>query len=247
MTLDPRNKHFEIILKGEAETFLPAERAVLGIEVSGRDLDKQAVAKHVLLTARRVETLLTQLAPQMNTVEARAEAPVDYWSRTSLSENSDVSGVPGRLDAALPQHTAKVEFEARFQHFTALSGLITDLALISPIVQTKPVQWILQDPTKDAHRADLRAKAATNAYRKALDYAHAMGYSQVRPHQLKECHANANSSKMKGGRMASNHERTSKNLAEILGLRDISAGSFEYQPDDIKVSVVIEAIFHATL
>ncbi|GIZ48340.1 hypothetical protein CKM354_001140500 [Cercospora kikuchii] len=247
MTSD-RSKYFEIILKGEAEKFLPAERAVLNIEVAARDLDKQSAAKHVLLTARRVETLLTQLAPQTNTIEARIEAAVDYWSRTSLSESSDPAhGTSSKSDPLQTQYIAKVEFEARFQNFAAISGLTTDLALISPLVQTKPVQWILQEATKDTHRAELRAKAAKNAYQKALDYAVAMGYSIVTPFQLKESSANANSSKMKGGRMpSSTSERTAKNLAEILGLKEVSVGSFLYQPDDIRVSVVVEAIFHAT-
>ncbi|CAK1366775.1 hypothetical protein CB0940_10144 [Cercospora beticola] len=244
MTAD-RSKYFEIILKGEAEKFLPAERAVLNIEVAARDLDKQSAAKHVLLTARRVETLLTQLAPQTNTIEARIEAAVDYWSRTSLSESSDPA--PGISSKSEAHYIAKVEFEARFQNFAAISGLTTDLALISPLVQTKPVQWILQEATKDTHRAELRAKAARNAYQKAVDYAQAMGYSNITPYQLKESSANANSSKMKGGRMpSSTSERTAKNLAEILGLKEVSVGSFLYQPDDIRVSVVVEAIFHAT-
>ncbi|KAF2213706.1 hypothetical protein CERZMDRAFT_96531 [Cercospora zeae-maydis SCOH1-5] len=100
------------------------------------------------------------------------------------------------------------------------------------------MKGICDEATKDTHRTELRAKAAKNAYQKTLDYARAMGYSNVTPYQLKESAANTSSSRMKGGRMpSSTSERTAKNLAEILGLREVSVGPFMYQPDDIRVSV----------
>lgn len=80
---------FVITVRGEAILYLPAERALLNIEVSSDGEDKQQVARDVVNTAKILETLLRQLGPKDTTAEAKKAAAIDVWGRTSLVESSE--------------------------------------------------------------------------------------------------------------------------------------------------------------
>lgn len=83
---------FEISLEGKADVSVPAERAVLVIDVTTKGHNKQEVAGAVVSTARQMETLLTQLSqPAHNNPESSTEKPsIDHWTRTSLGESNHV-------------------------------------------------------------------------------------------------------------------------------------------------------------
>lgn len=81
---------FEITLCGDASVLLPAERAVLSVEVSSTERNKQTASHSVVSTAKSVESLLRKLGPKDSSAEATLNASVDHWSRTSMSETSQV-------------------------------------------------------------------------------------------------------------------------------------------------------------
>lgn len=83
-------KKFEISLEGDATILLPAERAVLKIEVLDTDQNKQRASDNVVSSAKVVEELLRKLSPQSSSSESKLKAAVDHWSRTSISESSHV-------------------------------------------------------------------------------------------------------------------------------------------------------------
>lgn len=81
---------FEITLCGDASVLLPAERAVLRVEVSNTEHNKQTASNAVVSTAKSVEALLRKLGPKDSSAEAKLNASVDHWSRTSMSETNQI-------------------------------------------------------------------------------------------------------------------------------------------------------------
>ncbi|EME41958.1 hypothetical protein DOTSEDRAFT_72907 [Dothistroma septosporum NZE10] len=238
---------FEITLKGESSIHLPAERAVLGVKVASKELNKQTAAQGVVSTTRKIETLLRKLGPHINTAEARELASIDFWSRTSLTETIHHPWDHKNQVQLAPEFTATVDFEAHFKKFQSIGGFINDLSNL-PYTETQPVKWILKEETKDAHRTEVRTQAAKNAQQKALEYAQALGYKHVVPYMLEEAQIYAVSSNRKMGRIpADGVEGSRKNLADAdtEGWEEVGGSVFEYQPEDIKMNVAVNTSFYA--
>lgn len=140
------------------------------------------------------------------------------------------------------EYTAHVDFQVNFQRFGAIPGFLRDLASID-YVETEPLTWILSEETKAKNRSALRIGAAKDAHRKATEYAEALGYKKVEPFMLREGHNYATVSHMKGGRPPANSVTTNKkNMAETTAEGD---ASFEYQPEDVKMSASVHTSFYA--
>ncbi|KAK4498167.1 hypothetical protein PRZ48_010824 [Zasmidium cellare] len=240
---------FEITLRGEANVSLPAERAVLGIDVSATDVDKQTAFDAAVSTVKSVEALLRKLSPQNTSPESKLNAAVDNWTRTSLSETSQLPYDHHTGKSRPPrQYTSSVTFEARFQRFEAIAGVIQDLGAISN-VKTEPLEWVLQAKTKDENRSALRVEAAKNAHQKALEYAQALGYQKVVPFQLSEgqTHARSGYSKAPIHDFDDDDDETSEqNMADgEEGGASVGGDKFRYQPENVKMSSAVSASFYA--
>ncbi|KAF2173831.1 hypothetical protein M409DRAFT_62075 [Zasmidium cellare ATCC 36951] len=220
---------FEITLHGEASLSLPAERAILRIDVCTTDVNKQTSFDAVLSTAKNVEALLRKLSPKSISDESKLQAAVDHWSRTSLSETSQM---PYGKSRPPRQYTASVTFEARFQRFQAISGLIKELGAISH-VKTKPLEWVLLQKTKDENRSALR---------------------KLIPIHLSEGYTNARSTHSKAPRIDfddddqdDEDDNSDQNMVgvETEAWEEVGGDVFRYQPENVNMSTSVNASFYA--
>ncbi|KAF7190697.1 hypothetical protein HII31_07856 [Pseudocercospora fuligena] len=229
---------FEIHLDGEANISLPAERTLLKFTVTNTTDEKSEAAKTVVSTARQVESLL---------IENSKSAVIDHWTRTSMTETEEYPyNHATNKRSEEPEYEAEIKFEARFQNFAAVGPFISGLSDL-PHIDTEPVEWILLEETKASHRASLRAKSARNAQQKAIEYANALGYGKVTPSKLREGNVYAYSARSKSGRTVTDGtESMAKNLAGMEDWEDVKGSdTFEYQPENIKISVAVHTEFYA--
>lgn len=241
----------EIALTGEASIQVPAERAVLGIKIFSKSQSRDGTACHVLGTARKIESLLRNLGPQSTTkFFAKEQACVDFWTRTSLIE-TDSRPYDSKNETELPrEYTAAINFGVHFQDFQSIEAFIQRLVGL-PIAQTQDVKWVLKQETKDAYCSKLRTQAAKNAHRNALEYAQALGFERVVPHKLEEAQicvpiSNRIMSRIPtGGVERSGRDSVVDESRQEEVKRLVDRLKFEYQPEDIEMSVVVKASFYA--
>lgn len=234
-------KDFSIDVKGEADILLPAERAILSIQVNAQSQDKKQTTEATVSAARKVEAYLRETtAPKDG-----QKSSIDHWTRTSLTE-SNHAPYDNENKKYLPrEYQAIVDFSIRLQKFSALGKTIHDLVAVE-YVRSNGVQWILTDETIEAQKSKLRIEAAKEASRRAQDYAKALGYSQVIPNRLRESQAYTQSSNAKSGRVPSNGiESQSKNMADVEEWEDLGEEAFQYTPEEVKISQKVDVAFRA--
>ena len=231
----------EIDVKGEVEILLPAERALLSVNVNTEGLDKTKVTDAVIQSARKVEMRLREVSAR----QGGQTAAVDYWSRTSLLESDHVPYDHERKINLPREHQASVNFEIRLQKFNRLGSIIRNLVAIEH-VNSRGVEWILTPDTKEAQRSNLRVSAAQNALSKAQDYAKALGCGKVTAVEMKEAQAYTRSSSRKGGMVPTDGVETqSKNMADADDWEDVSEEAFQYTPEEVKMTQSVNAKFRA--
>ena len=232
------SKEFTIEVKGEVEILLPAERAILSIQVNAESQDKKQTTDATISAARKVETFLR--APKNS-----QRSPVDHWTRTSLSEYSHTPYDNERKVYLPREYQATVEFHIRLQKFSALGKMIHDLVAID-YVRSTGVEWVLTNDTMESQKSKLRTMAAKEAFTRAQDYAKAVGYEKVTPIRIRENQAYTRSSNAKAGRIPSDGVETqSKNMADDQEWEDLGEEAFQYTPEEVKMTQSVNADFRA--
>ena len=138
------SKDFVIDVKGEVEILLPAERAVLTVQVHAQSQDKKQTTDATVASARKVETFLRDIGA----VKENKKVPIDYWSRTSLREYSHQPHDNERKVNLPREYQATVDFNIRLKKFNVLGKIIHDLVAIE-YVQSNGVQWVLTHDTME--------------------------------------------------------------------------------------------------
>lgn len=240
------SKDFKITVRGEAELFLPAERGSLSFRVAHTSRDKQDVTKQVIPTVRRAEEILRSFSPKGQTADDTNAAAVDYWSRSSLSESSNIRWDSAKQCNLPPEYTTSVKFQSHWQRFNKISTFITAITEL-PHVTTEDVKWILTEQEKQSHRVELRDLAARNAHEKALQYAKALGFGSVTPLSLDDSVVTVLTSSAKGGvRPSRKLESAAKNMAQRADeWETVEDASFDYHPEDVQMTLSIDAVFLA--
>ena len=236
------SKEFVIDTKGEAEIFLPAERAVLSIQVHAQGHDKKVTTDNVVKAAREVGKCLREQAAS----KSEQKAPFDYWSRTSLSEDSHVPWDNDRKVHLPREYQTTVNFSIRFEEFNALGRTIYTLVAIDH-VRSDGVQWTLTHDTMEAQRSKLRTMAAKDALSRAQSYANALGYDKVTPVEMKErqAHTRVPSGHGTTTRPSDGIETQSKNLADEEEWQDLGEETSHYIPEEVKMTQSVDAKFRA--
>ena len=235
------SKDFTIDVKPEVEISLPAERAVLSIQVNAQSQDKKKTTDATVASCRKVEAFLRDTTA----LKENQECPIDHWSRTSLRESSH-QPYDHEKKVNLPmEYQATVNFSIRLQKFNALGRTIRDLVAID-YVSSQGVQWILTHDTMEAQRSKLRALAAKEGLNRAQDYAKAAGHERVTPLEMKEAQAYTRSSNSKTGLVPTDGVETrSKNMANVEEWEDLGEEAFQYTPEEVKMTLSLHAKFRA--
>jgi hypothetical protein len=247
---------FVLEVQGHAVIPLPAERAHIDVHIASSGPDKAKVSSEVLSSARVIEALLYDLSPEDESAEAKASAALAHWSKTSLSATShrpyDNEG--NQKDR---EYTARINFDIRFQDFKALGGFGAHISAL-PHVELPNIEWKLKPVTEYNFRAQLRKKAAEDAFRKAQDYCEVFGCVNLQPVALGEGHRSLGSMgnvegaidfdqdegggySFGGARGKSGRTRQTARKADV----EVDEPAFEFTPQEVTMEMSVTVKFKA--
>ncbi|KAK3054542.1 hypothetical protein LTR09_004271 [Extremus antarcticus] len=241
---------FAITVTGTAVIPHPAERAVINVAVESSGKNKATVSDEVLTTAKHLEALLRQIAPQDSSPEAKQASPLAHWNKTGFTATSHIPW-SGATPAPPRQYNGSITFDIRFKEFKALGGFGEKLSSLSH-VEVKDIQWILTPATEKSYRSRLRKEAAQDALVKARDYCEVLGCKDVRPVELTEGGVMPAMGRMgRGGLMM--QQQMQQQMQQAPGTMGRSGGDgsrdespLEFRPEEVKMSMEVTVKFHAT-
>ncbi|BAE66501.1 hypothetical protein BDV35DRAFT_298830 [Aspergillus flavus] len=160
-----------------------AERAVIYLDVSSDGSDQSTVSQDVTRTSNRLQSLLKEIAPKQDSGDPTPEAPVTFWSMSSISTGSYLPWDHDKQEHRARVYTARTNFEVKFRDFSKLGEFVSDVAK-DPLVSVRDVDWQLTDDTKQQLGQECRKLAVWDALAKAKDYAGALNMSNLRPVEI---------------------------------------------------------------
>jgi uncharacterized protein YggE len=252
---------FALTVSGSAVIPLLAERAKIHVTVSNEGLEKAAVSHEVISTAKQIETMLRQLAPQDDSLEAKAAASLAHWSKTSLSATSYLPYANNaNEEESERRYKSDIRFDIRFQNFKALGSFATALSSISN-VEVGQIEWLLTEETKTSYHSQLRKDAAKDAMSKARDYCDVFGCENLRPVELDDTEGMYSHKPMKYHRSMQTARRApqypgttgegmaGRTLFRTPGQQGVGEESespdLEFDPQSVQMSMEVTVKFHA--
>lgn len=160
-----------------------AERAVITLDVASDGNDQSTVSQDVTRTSNRLQSLLKAIAPKQESGDPTADAPVTFWSMSSISTGSYIPWDHEKQEHRTRVYTARTNFEVKFRDFSKLGEFVSDVAK-DPFVSVRDIDWQLTDETKQALGQESRKLAVWDALAKAKDYAGALNMSNLRPVEI---------------------------------------------------------------
>jgi uncharacterized protein YggE len=217
-----------ITVRGEHETALPPERAVVHLSVTVEGRDRSTV----------VERIAALSAPVREDLAARqAAGELSEWSSQRVSVWAERPWHPEGKRLA-PVHHATVEMTATFTDVTAMSMWAGDAAERDG-VQISHVDWQLTPETRARVEQEVATAAVSVAVERATAYARALGRMDVAPLEIADVGLLSNpdaATKQSGAMMA----RMAFDGAPAGG-----GGGLQFQPQDLSVTAAVEARFSA--
>lgn len=214
-----------ITVRGEHETRLAPEEAVVSVSVRRDGPDRGAVVEQVAALAGPLREDLTAQAAD-GAVREWSSGQMSVWAHRPWNEQG----------AQLPLvHTAAVEIAATFADLAALSGWLTRTAEIDG-VHVDGVQWRLTRETAAATRTEVAAAAVRDAVERATAYAAALGRTAVTALEIADVGL---LSQPDAGRPEM------LRMAKASFAADAGGPTLELRPADVVVTAAVEARFVA--
>jgi uncharacterized protein len=217
-----------ITVRGEHETRLLPERAVVHVTVQTEGPERGAV----------VERIAALTEPVRDDLIARKDAGgVAEWTSQGASVWSDRPWSPEGKRLALVHH-ASVDLTATFTDFAALSWWAGDVAEREG-VQLGWIDWQLTPATRARVEREVATDAVQVAVERATAYAAALGLASVTPLEIADVGLLAHG----GGNEAAPQPMMLKAARAFAS--DSAGGSpaLQFQPAEITVSSAVEARF----
>ncbi|WP_424935494.1 MULTISPECIES: SIMPL domain-containing protein [Bacteria] len=214
-----------ITVRGEHETRVVAERAVVRLSVADEGDEREKVVSRALALAEPIREGLA----------SRAEAgSVTEWSSTRLSVRAERPwNSEGRRLAVV--YTASVDFAATFADLSELSLWATEVAL-GEGVSLESTEWRLTPETRARVEREVAAEAIGAAVARATAYGEALGRQAVEAVEIADVGLiSALEPRAKGGGL--------RTVAFAAPMADTAAMAFH--PQDIVVSATVEGRFVA--
>lgn len=158
-----------ITVRGEHESWHPAERGIVHLAVSIDGPDRSEVFDAALQSSSRVHALLAKLASN--------DGAITRWSSDTVRVTSQRPW--NNTGQQLPLvHSAAIDYVARFKDFDALALFIEYVSAVDNTA-VKYVEWELTEESSRAAHAHTRRLAVTDALTKAHEYAASVGLTEV--------------------------------------------------------------------
>ncbi|KAE8355895.1 hypothetical protein BDV28DRAFT_16738 [Aspergillus coremiiformis] len=167
-----------------------AERAVITLDVSSDGNDQSTVSQDVTRTSSRLQSLLKAIAPKQESGDPTTDAPVTFWTMSSISTGSYIPWDHDKEEHRARVYTARTNFEVKFRDFSKLGEFVSDVAS-DPFVSVRDIDWQLTDETKQQLGQENRKLAVWDALAKAKDYAGALNLSNPRPVEIDDVEGHA--------------------------------------------------------
>lgn len=212
-----------ITVRGESETRIAAEEAVVRVSVRADGPERGPVVERAQRRAQNVQDGL---------VAHQRSGEVSEWSSgraTVWSErpwNSDGRQLP-------LVHHAAVDLSATFTDARALSWWLGDIAE-SDDVEVTAVDWRLSPQTRARTERDVAARAVRVAVERAESYAEALGLGSVVAVEIADA-----------GLLGARPEASTPLAARMMSASADAGPAFSLQPADIVVASVVEGRFRA--
>jgi uncharacterized protein YggE len=232
---------FVITVSGKAEIPKPAERAIINVVVSSSGTNKQAVSEEVMTTSKHVESLLREMAPKDESVEAKQASPLAHWSKKSMTATSHVPYHNHDKPAPSRIYDCSVNFDIRFKEFKALGSFGEKLSALSH-VEVRNIQWALAPGTEKTFHSRLRKEAAQDALQKARDYCEVLGCTNLRPVDLSE---GGMAPTFGNARMAQMQQMQVQQPYGPGGNGNRDESPLEFRPEEVRMSMEVTVKFHA--
>ena len=183
-------------MSGSHSTQVPADRAVLSINIKAEGSSQQRVADEIKASQDNIMDMLRPLSEAPFEVVASGETNFTQHQTGQVSESAIVNLGVNTFNAASPYsqqtifgekpiYVAKVDVQAEFASLEALGYVIAKL-LRTPRVRIESLMWKLSDDSKAAALSKCQRGAAQNLGGKAVDFATTLGLPNVRPVSINE-------------------------------------------------------------
>lgn len=212
-----------IAVRGTGEGRRPAQRVMVSVRGEYEGEDRAQVVELATASAAEVAATLTALAEDDGAVATWSAERLNAWSQR-----------PYTSDGSIPplRHHASVTTTATFVGFDAFAEWVVDRAADEAIT-VESIVWDLDPVEREAMLAEVRTAAVQDAVATARTYASALGLTELRPLAVAD-----------PGLLGERVEHAAAPMA--LAKAAAPSGQMSFRPEDIGVSVVVEARFAAT-
>lgn len=158
-----------ITVRGEHESWHPAERGIVHLSVVLDGPDRDEIFITAMQSSKEIHALVTPLASN--------DGAVTRWSSETVRVTSQRPWNSAGEQLPLV-HSATVDFVVRFKDFDALALFIEDLSTVE-FSKVSRVEWELTDHAERIATSAARELAVADAVIKAREYAASVGLSDV--------------------------------------------------------------------
>lgn len=217
----------EIIVRGSFSVYEPPQRGIVHATVSYEGPAIEAVYER---TVRDLDVVKASIEP----LHDPDSGPVTWWSTQQLRTwaNRPWNNEGRQLPLV---HHASIGMQVKFSDFTELSRWVGMHITETGGFSLSRIEWALTDAHRDGLIADVHTNAVRDAVTRAQRYADALDLGAVRPVTIADA-----------GMLGL--ERTQGQYAAPGAVLAMAAGGtpeVELAPADIKISVSVDARFHA--
>lgn len=216
-----------ITVRGTGEGRRAAQRAIVTVRCEYEGDDRQRVVELATASAGEIAAGLTELSHP-------TAGPVISWSAERLNAWSERPYAPDGGPRALVHH-ASVTTSATFVDFTAFADWVVARAS-DEAVTVESVAWDLLPEERERMLGDVRTAAVADAVSAAQVYATALGLTRVRAVAV------ADPGLLGSGAPGPVADRAPMAFARVVAP---NRPALSFVPEDIVVSVVVEARFIA--
>lgn len=216
----------EIIVRGSFTVYEPPQRGIVHATVAYEGAAIEPVYER---TVRDLDAVKASLEP----LHRPDSGPVTWWSTQQMRTwaNRPWNNEGKRLPLV---HHASIGIQVKFSDFTELSRWVGRHISETGGFSLERIEWALTDKRRDELITDVHTAAVRDAVTRAQRYADALGLGAVRPVTVADA-----------GMLGREPQGPFAAPAAMRAMKSGGAPEVELAPEDIKISVSVDARFHA--
>jgi hypothetical protein len=230
-----------ISVTGQAHTLCPASRAILVLKATTPELSTASRASATLsYTAKQIREAMEPHCPSdPDTGKMLPGAAISHYSMSSLDTSSVRRSVDKYGTDFETVYTASTSFNIKFADFGLLNQLATAFSAMETVAILR-IEWHLTDAQELSIHSLARKNAAADALLRAHDYASV--FAGLREEDLRS-RVRAVRVEEDGNYRLSTGPQLHSGKTKLRGNEDFKREELRFQPDDVRLSVSVDATF----